>query len=42
MLYGRNFYDQPINDLIKHYDGVLKISTEQGDDCTTGCWLNYA
>ena len=24
---GRNFYDQPINDLIKQYDEIRKIST---------------
>ena len=24
---GRNFYDQPMNDSIKHYDEVRKIST---------------
>ena len=24
---GRNFYDQPINDLIKQYDKVRKVST---------------
>ena len=28
---GRNFYDQPINDLIKQYDEVRKASTGQGD-----------
>ena len=39
---GRNFYDQPINDLIKQYDEVRKISTEQGDDYTTGCLLDFA
>ena len=33
---GRNFYDQPINDLIKQYDEVRKVSTGHGDDCTTG------
>ena len=33
---GRNFYDQSINDLIKQYDEVRKISTGQGDDYTTG------
>ena len=38
---GRNFYDQPINDLIKHYDQVRKISTGQGDDYTAGCLLDY-
>ena len=38
---GRNFYDQPINDLIKQYEEVRKISTGQGDDYTTGCLLDY-
>ena len=38
----RNFYDQPINDLIKQYDEVRKISTGQGDDYTTGCLLDFA
>ena len=39
---GRNFYDQSINDLIKQYDEVRKISTGQGDDYTTGCLLDFA
>ena len=39
---GRNFYDQPINDIIKQYHEVRKVSTEYGDDCTTGCLLDYA
>ena len=34
---GRNFYDQPINDSIKQYNEVRKISTGQGEDYTTGC-----
>ena len=38
---GRNFYDQPINDLIKQYDEIRKISTGQGDDYTTGCLLDF-
>ena len=38
---GRNFYDQSINDLIKQYDEIRKISTGKGDDYTTGCLLNY-
>ena len=41
MIDGRNFYDQPINDLIKQYDEVRKVSTGQGDDYTTGCLLDY-
>ena len=39
---GRNFYDQPNNDSFKQYDEVRKISTGQGDDCTTGCLLDFA
>ena len=42
LLDGRNFYDQPINDLMKQYDEVRNISTGQGDDCTTGFLLDYA
>ena len=41
MIDGRNFYDQPINDLIKQYDEVRKISTGQDDDYTTGCLLDH-
>ena len=39
---GKNFYDQPINDSIKQYDKIRKISTGQGDDYTTGCLLDFA
>ena len=39
---GRNFYDQPINNSIKQYDEVRKISAGQDDDYTTGCLLDYA
>ena len=38
---GRNFYDQPINDSIKQYDEIRKISTGKGDDYTTGCLLDF-
>ena len=37
---GRNFCDQPINDSIKQYDEIRKISAGQGDDYTTGCLLD--
>ena len=40
MIDGWNFNDQPINDLIKQYDEVRKVSTGQGDDYTTGCLLD--
>ena len=39
---GRNFYDQPINELIKQYDEIRKTSTGQDDDYTTGCLLDFA
>ena len=39
---GRNFYDQPINDLMKQYGEVTKVSTDYGDYHTTGCLLDYA
>ena len=38
----KSFYDQPVNDLIRQYDEVRKISTGQGDDYTTGCLLDFA
>ena len=42
LINGTNFYDQPINDLIKQYDEVRKVSIGPGDDYTTGCLLHYA
>ena len=39
---GKNFYDQPINELIKQYDEVRKVSTGQGDDYTTCFLLDFA
>ena len=38
---GRNFYDQSVNDSIKQYDEVRKISTGKGDDYTTGYLLDF-
>ena len=42
LINGRNFYDKPLNDLIKQYDKVRKVSTGHGDDYTTGSLLDYA
>ena len=39
---GKNFYDQPTNDLIKQYDEMRKVSTGHGDNYTTGSLLDYA
>ena len=38
----RNFYGQPFNDLIKQYNEIREISTEQGDDYTTGWLLDFS
>ena len=38
---GRNFFDQTIKNDLKTYDNIRKIATGQGDDCTTGCLLDY-
>ena len=38
---GRNFYDQPVNDSIKQYDEVRKISTGKGDDYIAGCLSDF-
>ena len=27
--------------MVKQYDEIRKIATGQGDDCTTGCLLDY-
>ena len=37
----RNFYDRPINDSVKQYDELKKTATEQGDDYTTACLLDF-
>ena len=39
---GKNFYDQPMNDPIKKFNEVRKISTGRVDDYTTGCLLDFA
>ena len=41
MIDRNKFYEQPINDFIKQYNEVRKVSTGQGDDYTTGCLLDY-
>ena len=37
----KNFYDQPINDSVKQYDKIIKISIGQRVDYTTGCFLDF-
>ena len=39
---GRNFFDQSIKNNLKTYNKIRRIALSQGDDCTTGCFLDYS
>ena len=41
MIDGKNFFDQPVKNTLRTYDSIQKIATNQGDNYTTGCWLDY-
>ena len=41
MIHGKNYFDQPINNMIKTYENIRKITIGQGDDYTSGCLLGY-
>ena len=41
MIYGKDFFDQPINNDKIKYKNIRNIATGQVDDYTTGCLLNY-
>ena len=41
MIDGKNFFDQPINNMTKTYENIRKIATGQRDDYTTGSLLDY-
>ena len=41
MIDGKNFFDQPINNMFKTYENIRKIAIGQGDDYTIGCLLDY-
>ena len=38
---GENFCDQQIDSDIKKFDEIRKLTTEQGEDYTTGCLVDY-
>ena len=38
---GKSFLDQPVTSTVRTYDNIRKITTDQGDDYTTGCLLDY-
>ena len=42
MIDGKNFFDQPINNMVKTYENIRNIAVGQGDDYATGCLLDYS
>ena len=42
MINGENFFDQTIKNNKLTYENIRKIATSRGDDCTTGCLLDYS
>ena len=38
---GKNFYDPAIDSDIKRYDEIRKLTIGQGEDYTTGCFLDH-
>ena len=42
MIDRKIFFDQPINNMIKTYENIRKITIDQGDDYTTGFLLDYS
>ena len=41
MINEENFFNQPVKDNKITYENIRKIATGQGDDCATGCLLDY-
>ena len=41
MIDGKNFFDQPLENVKITYRNIRKIATGQGNDYTTGCLLDY-
>ena len=37
----KNFYNHPIDSDIKRYGEIRKLTTGQGEDYTTRCFLDY-
>ena len=38
---GKNFFDHPVKNNKVTYENIRKIATDQGDDYTAGCLLDY-
>ena len=38
----RNFFDQPVDSMVKTYENITKVAIGHGDDYTIGCILDYS
>ena len=41
MIDGEKFFDKPTRNNLTTFGNIQKTATGQGDDCTTGCLLDY-
>ena len=41
MIKGKNFHEEPIDSDIKRFEEIKKLTTGQGEDYPTGCFLDY-
>ena len=41
MIDWQNFFDQPVKSDMRTYDNIQIIATDEGDEYTTGCLLDY-
>ena len=41
MINGEKFFDQPVKTNKVTYEKIRKTATDQGDDYTTGCLIDY-
>ena len=41
MIDGKNFFDQPVKNDKATYENIIKIAIGQGNNYTTGCFLDY-
>ena len=42
MIDGRNFFDQPVENDIRTFENIQKITTDQRDNYTTGCLIDIS
>ena len=41
MIYGENVFNKTLKSNTRAHDNIRKIATDQGNDYTTGCLLDY-